>query len=398
MFDILIRNGIMADSKEQADVAVSDGQIVKIAPNIEGEAERTIDASGKLVSMGFIDTHVHADKALSEDRVPEDYKRDGYYTDRVRIARELKDTFTAEDVRDRAKRLFQMAVARGTTTLRTQVELDPIVDMATAEGVLAAMKDCASIIDVQTVSFPQEGWTDNELEMDCRPYVRKGLEMGLDYVGGNMNPNWPSDVRDQIDDVFALADEFGVGLDIHLDNIDNGAGYNLPYVARLTEERDLGGKVIVSHLTSLPFLAPNLRERSMQRAAEADVIACCPGNKHTPISDLMDHGVQVVIGTDNIRDIFTGLGNADVLGIAQFLARINGINRPGPLERLYTTFTSAAAEAMELGDTLGLAEGKQADLVVLDADSPAAAIRDVATRLYVIKRGKIVAERGELVG
>jgi len=398
MFDLLIRNGILATTGERADVAIVGERIVQIRPDIEGDAVQCIQAGGKLVSMGFIEAHIHADKALTAGWVG-DRPRGALYTDHITGVREIKKSFTVEDVRERASKVFKMAVANGSTTLRTQVELDPIVGTVTAEGVLQAIKDCASIIDVQTVSFPQEGWADNELELDCRPYVRKGLELGLDYIGGNMNPAWPSDMRDQIDDVFEIANEFGVGVDIHLDNIRNGVGYHLPHVARRTREYGLEGQVTVAHLKGLAYVSDQLAERAMEKAKEADIIVCClpAPSGLTPVPALMERGITVVIGTDNMQDYFTGLGTADMLDSALLLARVFGFTRPAQLQKIFETITTNGAKALELEDQLGLEEGKQADLVVVDASSAAEAIRDRPARLYVIKRGKVVARDGKLV-
>jgi cytosine deaminase len=398
MFDLLIKNGTLATTGDRADVAVKDGRIARIASGIEGDAAQTIDAGGKLVSMGFIDAHIHADKALVADRVGERL-RASRYTDHITSARKFKESFTVEDIRQRAARVFKMAAANGTTTIRTQVELDPIVGTATAEGVLQAMKDCASIIDVQTVSFPQEGWASNELELDCQPWVRKGLEMGLHYIGGNMNPSWPSDIRTQIDDVFRIAGEYGVGVDIHLDNVDSAVGHNLPHVARRTREYGLEGRVTVSHLVGLAHVPDQLAERAMQAAKEADITVCSlPGRiRLTPIPTLMEYGINVTIGTDNMQDYFTGLGRADMLEMSLLLARVLKHTRPGQMQKIYETITTNGAKNLELEGELGLEEGKQADLVIVDAASVHAMIRDTSTRLYVIKRGKIVAQNGQLV-
>lgn len=65
MFDILIKNGLIVDGSGEAafygDVAVKDGRIAAITPQITGDAVRTIDAAGLVVSPGFIDCHNHSD-------------------------------------------------------------------------------------------------------------------------------------------------------------------------------------------------------------------------------------------------------------------------------------------------------------------------------------------------
>ena len=65
MYDLLIKNGTVVDGtgapRFQADVAVKDGKIARIAPEIAEEAETVIDAKGLVVAPGFIDTHTHSD-------------------------------------------------------------------------------------------------------------------------------------------------------------------------------------------------------------------------------------------------------------------------------------------------------------------------------------------------
>ena len=65
MYDLLIKNGTVVDGtgapRFQADVAVKDGKIARIAPEIAEGAETVIDARGLVVAPGFIDTHTHSD-------------------------------------------------------------------------------------------------------------------------------------------------------------------------------------------------------------------------------------------------------------------------------------------------------------------------------------------------
>ena len=71
MFDLLVRNGTVVDGTGAAayvaDVAVKDGLIAQIAPRIVGEAREEIDASGRIVTPGFVDVHTHYDGQVTWD-------------------------------------------------------------------------------------------------------------------------------------------------------------------------------------------------------------------------------------------------------------------------------------------------------------------------------------------
>ena len=68
--DILIRNARLAGSPAEAppvDIAVAGGRIAAVGPGIEADAE-VVDAGGRLVSPGLVETHVHLDKSRIVDR------------------------------------------------------------------------------------------------------------------------------------------------------------------------------------------------------------------------------------------------------------------------------------------------------------------------------------------
>ena len=70
-FDLIIRNGEVFDGtgapSRKMDIAVKDGVIVKISESILDSADKTIDASGKLVTPGFVDVHTHYDGQATWD-------------------------------------------------------------------------------------------------------------------------------------------------------------------------------------------------------------------------------------------------------------------------------------------------------------------------------------------
>ncbi len=70
VFDLLIRGGTVLDGRGShsvvADVAIVDGLIAEIGPNL-GAAQQTIDAAGCMVTPGFIDGHTHLDAQIFWD-------------------------------------------------------------------------------------------------------------------------------------------------------------------------------------------------------------------------------------------------------------------------------------------------------------------------------------------
>lgn len=71
MFDLLIKGGTVVDGTGAApsvqDVAIRDGKIVAVAASLDGDAKETVDATGLLVTPGFVDIHTHYDAQVAWD-------------------------------------------------------------------------------------------------------------------------------------------------------------------------------------------------------------------------------------------------------------------------------------------------------------------------------------------
>ena len=71
MYDLLLKNAVVLDGTGRApfpaDVAVADGRIAAVEPQIDSPARETIDVAGKLLTPGFIDIHTHYDGQVTWD-------------------------------------------------------------------------------------------------------------------------------------------------------------------------------------------------------------------------------------------------------------------------------------------------------------------------------------------
>ena len=244
--DLILRNARPIGSGAITDIGIEKGKIAAIAPNLAAEGE-TIDLGGRLVSPGFIETHIHLDKSCILDRVNSSR---GDLEEAISEGAKAKLAFTPEDVHERASRTLEKAILQGTTHMRTHLEVDPGVGLRSLEGVLPLIKEYAWAIDLEICVFPQEGLLNNP---GTDELMMEGLKRGCRVVGGA--PYTDSDPHGQIDRVFAMAREFDIDIDMHLDFGPTADGMDLEHVCRRTDEYNYGGRVAIGHVTKATSLA-----------------------------------------------------------------------------------------------------------------------------------------------
>src|SRR5215470_20297110 len=245
-----------------ADIAISSGKIAAIEPNI-ATVGPVIDAGGRLVAPGFIETHIHLDKSCILDRCT---STRGDLEEAINEAAKAKAAFTPEDVGARATRTLEKAILQGTTHMRTHLEVDPGVGLRSLEGVLPLVKEYAWAIDLDICVFPQEGLLNNP---GTDELMVEALQRGCRVVGAA--PYTDSNPPGQIDRVFEMAREFDVDIDMHLDFGPTADGMDLEHVCRRTEQFQYGGRVAIGHVTKATSLPIKDFEAAAKRLADAGV-------------------------------------------------------------------------------------------------------------------------------
>jgi cytosine deaminase len=403
--DLVVRNARISDTKPPVDLVVDDGRFVKIGPaaSVDGDARQTIDAGGRAVVPGFLEPHIHLDKALLERRQP---NLSGTLAEAIRITGELKAKFTREDVLDRARQALEMAIKSGTVALRVQPDVDPFQGLLGVEAMLELRREYADFVDLQIVAFPQEGIIKAP---GVRDLLVEAMRMGADVSGGcpYNEPSWEETQR-HVDAVFEIAERFGGIADFHADFADDTSDRryaSASYIADQTIARGMQGNVALGHMTSLGGLTAEEARPVIERLAEAriSIIAlpatdlylggrkdpASPRRGLTPVRRLREAGVNVAYSTNNVRNAFTPFGNADPLQIGYLLLHAAHMGSPDDQAFVLTMGTTNAARAMGLSERYGIEEGKEADFVVLDTESVADVLLDLPARSWVIKRGNV---------
>jgi len=244
--DLILRNArLLAREQDTADIGIQNGRIAAVAPNIPAEGN-SLDLGGRLVSPGFVETHIHLDKSCILDRCN---SVRGDLDEAISEAAKAKKAFTRDDVHARAQRTLEKAILQGTTHMRTHLEVDPGVELRSLEGVAPLIKEYAWAIDLTICVFPQEGLLNNP---GTDELMVEALKRGCRVVGAA--PYTDSNPAGQIDRVFAMAREFDVDIDMHLDFGPTAENMDVEDVCRRTEEHKYGGGVAIGHVTKATSL------------------------------------------------------------------------------------------------------------------------------------------------
>jgi cytosine/creatinine deaminase len=399
-FDRIFRNARIAGREGQTtDIGLRDGRFAAIEVKLDGEGPCE-DLGGRLVVPGFCETHIHLDKSCLLGRCN---CSKGTLDEAIAAVAAAKKEFSEEDVLSRASRTLEKAIIQGTQRMRTHVEVDPRIGLTSVKALLKLKQAYAWAIDLKLCVFPQEGLLDDP---GCEEVMVAALELGADVVGGA--PYMDKDSHGQIARIFSLARRFDVDIDFHLDFGLDPSHLDLLEVCRLAEETGWGGRVTIGHVTKLSAVPEaQLIELGRRLAAAGVAITALPstdlfliGRDHdhniprgvAPAHKLKEIGVTTSLSTNNVLNPFTPFGDCSMVRIANLYANVAHIGSPSGMEDCLDMISASSAKLLNLRD-YGIVVGHSADLVVLDCETRAQAIAELAPPLLAIKGGKQTVTR-----
>jgi cytosine/creatinine deaminase len=399
-FDLVIRNVRVASGDAPVDIAVRGGRIAAMENSFRCDAIHEVDGRGTLAFSGFVDSHIHLDKACILDRCS---ICEGTLAEAVRETAKAKATFEEEDVYVRASRVVEKAIAHGTVRMRTFVEIDPRAGFRSFAAIKRIREDYAFAVDIEICAFAQEGLTQERETLDM---LDAALSDGADLIGGC--PYLDTDPEAHIEAIFALATKHDVAVDFHLDFSLDPALTHLPQVIAATRRHGWQGRVAIGHVTNLSALGvADIDEIADQLAESGIALTVLPatdlflnGRSHdrlvprgvAPAHRLARRGVVTSIATNNVLNPFTPFGDASLIRMANLYANVAQLAGDEDIAEVFAMVGASAAR--QLSKPHGLSIGQPATIVLLEAKDGVSAVREIARVVAGWKDGRQSFDNG----
>ncbi|SLN33647.1 Cytosine deaminase [Pseudoruegeria aquimaris] len=401
MFDLLITNATLPDGRTGQSIACTNGKITAIAPDLPQEAGEIIDAAGLLVAPPFVDPHFHMDATLSLG-TPR-LNASGTLLEGIALWGELKPVQSIDQIIARALRYCDLAVSKGMGAIRTHVDICDD-ELKGVQALLEVREAIKPYLDLQLVAFPQDGVL---RDPTAHANLIRALDMGVEIVGGI--PHFERTMEQGAESVRLLCEiaaERGLMVDMHCDETDDPMSRHVETLAAETIRLGLQGRVAGSHLTSMHSmdnyyvskLIPLIAESGMHAIPNPLINIMLQGRHdtypkrrgQTRVRELRDAGINVGFGSDCVMDPWYSLGTADMLDVAFMGLHVGQLSSRADMRWCFDAVTVNSAKAMGL-EGYGLEAGCDASLNILQAADPIEAIRLRATRLSVVRKGKVIA-------
>ena len=395
------RNARLADGRI-VDVHVSDGTIERVdrsrtvAP--EDAPTRSTDLGGWLLLPAMAEPHAHLDKALTAERVPNP-TGDLLGAIDAWVAATTAGVFTHDDMVARVRAALERLLLNGVTAVRSHINAGERSGTRHLLAANEAAADFEGVMDIQFVSLVHTPMTGPGSEPNVQA-LYDCAELGAGIMGGC--PHLEPDAVGAIDVAIRAATETATMIDLHTDETLDPGVLTLRELARRVEAVGFDAGVAASHCVSLGMQPPLVQAEVAREIAGAGIAIvtlpqtnlylqgrgqpCATPRGLTALHALLDAGVLVAAGADNVQDPFNLVGRSDPLETAALLV-MAGHLMP---DEAYDLVSNNVRRMMGLAPVTFEA-GSPADFVAIDAPSIRGAIADAPADRIVIHAGRVVA-------
>ncbi len=404
-YELLLRNCRLLHPTEpiaSVDIAIRDGKIAAIAPQIPNSASLEIDVAGRLVSPPFVESHVHLDSALTAGEPR--WNESGTLFEGIEIWRDRKQTLSIEDVKQRAIEALKQQAMQGVLFVRSHADVSE-ANLVALKGLLEVREAVKDWMTLQVVAFPQDGVYGSPKNDNL---MVEAMKLGADVVGGI--PHYELTREDGVQSIhriFELAEQYDRLIDVHCDEIDDDNSRFLEVITACAIRSGMGDRVSASHTTAFASynnayaykLLGFLRRTQINFIANPLINITLQGRTDTypkrrgvtRVKELWQQGANVSLGHDCIQDAWYSMGTGNMLDVAFMLLHVSQMTGANEIDACFDMVTWNGAKTLHLKDQYGIEVDRPANLIVLDAIDRYDAIRRRATVHKVISQGKLIA-------
>ena len=396
---MFLRNARLAEG-HHVDIAIgADGHITDIGPVHAGAPARPHDLiedlTGYLLLSSAAEPHAHLDKALTADLAP---NTQGDLLGAIDAWINFAPTQSRDQIAVRALRAAEELLANGVTAVRTHVNVRT-GQFDAIEALLTVRDQLHGALDMQIVALTTMQLCGGP-EMYRRVLQQSAALDSCVVIGGC--PHLDDDAHQATDISLDVAGETGRPLDLHTDESLNPDALHLPYLAERVIHLGYRHGATASHCVSLGVLDPVQQRDISELVAGAGVaVVTLPqtnlflqGRTHrqstprglTALRSLLDAGVTLGAGADNVRDPFNLMGRSDPMETAALLVMAGHLS----VAEAYGAVTDGARGAMGL-PPVTIAVGQRADLLAICGQSLNDAVARADSSRIVFSAGRVVA-------
>ncbi|GAF63427.1 cytosine deaminase [Bacillus sp. TS-2] len=401
---MIILNAKLHNKEGLWNIEIEKGQFLNITKEeIENSNKEVLDVKGSLVLPPFIEPHIHLDSTLTAGEPS--WNVSGTLFEGIQRWTERKPLLTHEDVKERSKKALTWQVAQGIQFVRTHVDVtDP--NLTALKALLEVKEEMSSLVDLQLVAFPQEGILSfpNGVEL-----LEEALKMGADVVGGIPHFELTREYGvDSMKVAFDLAEKYNKLIDIHCDEIDDEQSRFVEVVAKEAYEREMGHLTTASHTTAMGSYNDAYASKLFRLLKMSNIhfVSNPLVNIHlqgrfdsypkrrglTRVKELLDAGLNVCFGHDDIFDPWYPLGTGNMLQVLHMGIHASQLLGYEEIVQSVNLITHNSAKALNVENQYGIEVGKPAHFIVVDAQNEYELIRRQAMVTHSFRAGKRIAE------
>ena len=403
---MIINNAKLRGKQGLYSIECENGKFISIVEQ-DGSVtplESSLDAKMNLLSAPFVEPHIHLDAVFTAGEP--NWNISGTLFEGIERWAERKPMLTSEDVQRRVLKAVQLLIENGVQHIRTHVDItDP--ELVALKAIVALKEKLSAYIDLQIVAFPQEGILSFP---NGKELMEKALEEGADVIGGIPHFEYTREYGvESMRWIIDLAEKHGKLVDVHCDEIDDGASRFLEVLATAALEKGIGERVTASHTTAMHSYnnAYCTKLFRLLKKSKINFIALPTENMHlqgrfdgypkirgiTRVKEIRDAGMNICFGQDSIQDPWYTLGNGKLLRVLD--SGIHSCHMMGyeDLETALDLITDNGAKALNIFENYGIEVGKPANFIVLEGGNDLEVIQKQGDVLYSVREGEVLVSR-----